>query len=289
MTNHQSHTPATAHETTSASTPRWPLWARLAIIPVLLLLPMVLAMGVLWIYTVILPPQSATDEIIGRILAGVAMTLFTIGLLALYLRLVERRRLSFAGLVFTRWSVPALALGILTSAVVQTAAALAVPATTLRPPETDEYAAAPVVLLVLLAVAQGLLLQGLPEELLFRGYLVKTLASRPWIAIATSVLAFTAIHLLSQGGQQGLGERVLYLSVPFGFAVSAVGLALLTRSLWSAIGIHAGMHFAGMVAASQGIGDGPAMWVALGTTHTLIGVIALVLWARRGTQIEYRW
>lgn len=103
------------------------------------------------------------------------------------------------------------------------------------------------------------------------------------LAIGVSVAYFGAMHLLSSGGQQNLGERFIYLFPAAAFGLSAVALALLTRSLWAAVGVHAGFHFATAVATVQGVGDGPAMWVATGIAHTAIGLVARALWARRGT------
>lgn len=48
----------------------------------------------------------------------------------------------------------------------------------------------------------------------------------------------TAIHPVSQGGQQLVAEHVLYLALPLGFSLLAVGLLLWTWSLWAAVGVH---------------------------------------------------
>ena len=62
-----------------------------------------------------------------------------------------------------------------------------------------------------------------------------------------------------------------------------MGLALLTRSLWTAVGVHAGFHLATFAAVPFGLGDGPALWLLTGIGHALVGAAALTLWARRGT------
>lgn len=271
--------------------PRWPALAR-AFVPVTILLSaLLLAQVVMAVISPLLPQATEADltpAAAGIVIPCALTSIFSVALLSVYLRLVERRSLSFAGFVFTRWSLLLFALGVAAASLAHAFGSVVGEATgTLRHTplfNTD----APLWLVVIAALAPALLLQGFPEELLFRGYMIKTFAGRPWIAVAASVGFFTVMHLVSNGGQQNLAERFYYLIPVFGFALSAAGLALLTRSLWAAVGVHAGSHLATFVGAAVfGIGDGPALWVAQGVGHTLIGAIALVLWARRGTSVEY--
>jgi len=60
--------------------------------------------------------------------------------------------------------------------------------------------------LVLHQVNLAFLLQGFPEELVWRGWLVRSLGDGR-IAGITSVIGFTLIHLISKGGQEGWIER----------------------------------------------------------------------------------
>ncbi|SPD87408.1 hypothetical protein [Micropruina glycogenica] len=51
--------------------------------------------------------------------------------------------------------------------------------------------------------------------------------------------------------------------------------------------MHAGFHLATFVGVPFGLGNGPALWVLTGSGHTLIGVVALVLWSRRDARVDY--
>ncbi len=266
--------------------PRWPTWARI-IAPVAILLTALVSASLITAPIMLLLPYSNALESGRNLVASVLASVFTVALLWLYLSFVERRTLSFTGFRFTKLSLAMFGVGALASAAVLAAAAAPATATgTLRPYATD-FEGVPTALVIALLIAQAVLLQGLPEELLFRGYLVNTLAARPWVAVGASTLLFTVIHLASGGGQQGMVERFIYLLPPFGFSLSAVGLALLTRSLWTAVGVHAGIHLATFAAVPFGLGDGPALWLLTGIGHALVGAVALTLWARRGTRVEY--
>lgn len=126
-------------------------------------------------------------------------------------------------------------------------------------------------------VAQLLLIvtqQGVPEELIFRGYLLRSLRMSPMAAIIVSSLAFGVLHLISSGGQQNVGERFLYLMMPLGFGFLAAVLTIRLDSLWAAIGVHVGFHLATRAGMMAGLGDGPWLWVASGLLFLLIGAVA---------------
>lgn len=267
--------------------PRWPAWVRVIAV-VLLFIGTLLATAAITAPLAMVMPETQNADLVRRIIIQVLFAILLVVALRVFLRVVERRPLSWIGVRFTRWSLPLLLVGAAVSAVV-TAVAVAVmrtggapqPGEALVPPGT------PTALIVVLAITQGMLLQGLPEELVYRGYMIRTLAARPVTAVVTSVLVFTVLHLVSNSGQSGVLEHVLYLATPFGFAVSAAGLALLLRSIWAAVGIHSGFHWALMVASTSVPTNEPAMWLALGAGHTLVGMAALAVWLRRGATVDY--
>jgi membrane protease YdiL (CAAX protease family) len=126
-------------------------------------------------------------------------------------------------------------------------------------------------------LAQAFLLQAIPEELLFRGWLLSSLRARPGVAIVASTLAFTAIHLVSSGGQQNLAERFVYLALPLGFSLLAVGLLLWSGSLWAAVGVHGGFHVGmAVVATSLPAVDPVLSWVAIGAAQGVAGLVLIV-------------
>lgn len=220
-----------------------------------------------WILTVIVVGQSA--------LVCALVLLFC----TLLLR-VQGLRLRDAGLRWTRRSPWSLLAGIGIGAVVVLGVGLPLTwAGVLRPSEDFGL---PWWGLVIAGFAQALLLQGFPEELLFRGYQMTALRLRPTAALFISAGIFGAIHLASSGGQQNLLERLLYLAMPFGFAVAGGALMILLDSLWAAVGVHSGLHLGSLLGLFVGLGYGPALWVGCGLVWTVLGVVLLVVAKRQG-------
>lgn len=210
--------------------------------------------------------------------SGLVLALVVLGVRVLVTRL-DRRALRHTGWTWTPSSLRLLGLGLALSLAVVLLAQLVASSSGRAPDALGEpaWAAAAVLL------AQAVLLQGVPEELLFRGYLMQTLHRRPLLALTTSTLLFGAIHLLSSGGQQGWGERLVYLTMPTAFGFTAGALLLLTRSLWPAVGVHVGFHLATLLAMLLGLaGTGPAAWLATAVGYAVPGAAALVIWLRRG-------
>ena len=67
-------------------------------------------------------------------------------------------------------------------------------------------------IVIVQSLVLGLVVQGFPEELLWRGYLMQTLPwrSRTLIALYSAGL-FGLMHLVSSGGQENVWERILYI------------------------------------------------------------------------------
>lgn len=135
---------------------------------------------------------------------------------------------------------------------------------------------APLALVIAYGLARAFLLQGIGEEVLWRGYVLQSLSARPKRALWVSVLVFTAMHLISQGGQDGALDRVLYLIPTFGFALLAGCLALWTRSVWPAIGIHGGFHTGHVVATVAGVNSlSIPQEVAVGLIMTVLALVVV--------------
>lgn len=140
-----------------------------------------------------------------------------------------------------------------------------------------------IVLGIIVKLAQAFFLQGIPEELLFRGYLMQTMRERPKLALLVSTVFFGILHLFSTGSQQNLGERFIYLLWPAGFGFCAAALVLRLHSLWPAIGIHAGSHLANLILQFTAINAGrPVTWITVGLAYFLVGALILrgVDWQR---------
>jgi membrane protease YdiL (CAAX protease family) len=200
----------------------------------------------------------------------------------LWMRWVERAPIRAAGWRWGRRSIVWLLLGIVVAAGSVLAVTAVLPAT--GPVISDEALfgdaeATPLMLALLIVYYLGLAFvqQGIPEELLFRGMLLWSLRERPVMAVVVSTLAFTAIHLVSNGGQQTAWQHVLYLALPFGFALLATGLLLWTGSLWAAAGVHGGFHVGNYAAvAFLPQVDAVASWLAIGGVQAAIGLVLVV-------------
>lgn len=221
-----------------------------------------------------------------------AMNLLTLlvalGGVALLARLDGRRRLRDVGWNLTRTSLPLLGVGMVISATVVVCAGAPLTAAGLLRPEDAGIAGEPVWAVLVIGLSQAFVLQAIPEELIFRGYLLGSLRMRPLPAVLVSGLTFGALHLASQGGQQGWVERLAYLAMPIGFGLAAGALVLLTRSLWVAVGVHGGLHVTLLVAAlleqadpALTIGNGPALWLLTGLGLTAVAAAAMILLARQ--------
>ncbi len=205
-------------------------------------------------------------------------------LLVLLARYVDRVRLRDYGCRWDARSLPALLLGIGVSlAVVVPGTALVGALGWLRPLDAGDDL--PMWVTVVRILSLAFLLQGIPEELIFRGYLLTTLRQHgPVVAVWISAVLFGVLHLVSQGGQQNALERVLYLAWPFGFGLAAGALCLVTRSVWSAVGIHAGSHLATFVCTLLGFGEGPAAWLMIGALYVIVAVATMNRFRRTSPQ-----
>lgn len=220
----------------------------------------------------------------GSLVAFVLLQVAMLGLVVLvvwaWLRSVERRRLRDAGWTWTRSSIAWLLLAVVVAGGL-TVAAVAVLPSTGAVADPESFGSGPVWFGVVALVSQSFLLQAVPEELLFRGWLLSALRSRPLLAIIVTTLSFTVIHLASNGGQQSFAEQLLYLALPFGFSLLAVGLLLWTRSLWAAVGVHGGFHLGNATAVVfLPEVDAALSWVVIGASHALVGAV-LIVWALR--------
>ena len=125
---------------------------------------------------------------------------------------------------------------------------------------------------IILAFGLGFLLQAIPEEIIFRGWLIPSLGNTK-LAVALSVVTFGVIHIVSQGGQQNLVERFIYLIMPLGFAFAAAIVRLASHSVWAAIGVHGGLHISGTIMFFLPNESSPLQWTLLGVLWVLVGII----------------
>ncbi len=279
--------------TSTVPASRWPWFVQVLLCPVLLFAAIYASVPLL-----LVPGLERLDRpgtpLLEALAVGVLLVmnlltlLIAVGGVALLARLDGRRRLRDVGWRVDRAGLPLLGLGVLLSAVVVVAAGAPLTvAGALRPMDAG-IAGVPLWQVLLVGLSQAFLLQAIPEELIFRGYLLGSLRMRPLPAVLVSGASFAALHLASSGGQQGWGERVAYLAMPLGFGLAAGALSLLTRSLWVAVGIHGGLHVTLLASAllervdpALAIGNGPALWLLAGLGWTIVAAVAMVALARR--------
>lgn len=141
---------------------------------------------------------------------------------------------------------------------------------------------------LLITASMAFLLQGIPEEVIWRGWLIPSLGGGR-VAVALSVTVFSLLHLLSDGGQADVVERIVYVAMPFGFSFAAAMARLASGTTWAAVGVHAGFHLANHATALVGAVDSPVLHLFLGLGWAAVGWgIARVFrermpWARRSS------
>ena len=266
---------------------RWPVWVRALVVPCVLMfgnyvlyLPLALVLSP-WLNAAPGWVQGVVFVILGCVVAATAIVFVVI-----LMRYVDRRPVRDAGLFFSAGSIPAFLLGVLASVVVIVPAGFALEsAGLLREVQPMQGSAGAI---VLSAVVAGLIVQGFPEELVWRGYLMQTVDWRPWPIALYSSAVFAALHILSSGGQQGFGERLLYVVQAFAFAFLAAALYRATGQLWAAVGVHAGLHFTHAWTESVGIGSGPNAWLVETAGYLILGVAVMIWCDRTGRNVPRR-
>jgi len=208
-----------------------------------------------------------------RIAAGVVISALTIAVIALLLRR-ERRGLADAGLTGIRsgwrlalwgalvWAVPAaLAFAVLAA---------------LGAPLSISSDAADVVLTVVLLVLAVLLLEALPEELVFRGYVTTALGdlTRGWATIVVQAVLFTLFAGVLRQNWNAT-DLSLFLAMGIGFGY----IRMVTGSIWMSIGFHLAFQTGSqLVLAHDAVafsGDTGAAMIALGVVPFTVAAVVV--------------
>lgn len=271
----------------SAATPdtarpprRWHWIVRSLIVMALMLGNYVLYLPTLALVGPWFSQQNTAVQSIVYVLIALLVPATAIAFIALLMRFVDRRPLRETGLFLGQGSIPAFLIGAVPTAVIVLIAGFALNAAGLVRPAEPSQAQAWVK--VIMVITMGLIVQGFPEELLWRGYLMQTLPWRNrWGVAAFSAALFGSMHVVSNGGQEDAVERyLLYPLAAMAFAFLAAALYQLTGQLWAAVGVHAGMHFATGYTEYIGLGSGPVRWLVEGACYVAIAV-AVLIWIDR--------
>jgi uncharacterized protein len=197
--------------------------------------------------------QAATTWLpaaVSHAAAGLGITASALGLVFLLRRHADRRPWSGIGLTADRTAILHLLFGIVLATIVSTVAAATAVQLGLADwswwanatKDTKESPKQGLATAIIMIVMSALLVQGFPEELVFRGYMFRNLGQRLplWATVASSSLIFGSMHLLSNGGATTLGERMLYAVTMTGFGLMLAACRTVSGALWLGIGFHGG-------------------------------------------------
>jgi membrane protease YdiL (CAAX protease family) len=194
--------------------------------------------------------QAATTwlpSVISQAAAGLGITASVLGLVFLLRRHADRRPWSGIGLTLDRAAIPHLLFGIVLAVIVTTVAAAVTVQLGLADwgwsaDATKRSVEQGLVTTIIMITMSTLLVQGFPEELVFRGYMFRNLGQTLplWATVASSSLIFGSMHVFSNSGATTLGERVLYVVAMTGFGLMLAACRTVSGTLWLGIGFHGG-------------------------------------------------
>lgn len=217
---------------------------------------------------------SWTLVLLKRGLAIATIPLFAIGVIWLLNRFVDHRRFVVSGIRINRRTVPALVLGTAISLIVIIPAAVVMGrlgiAEVVEVTSNKPLWAATIYTLIL-----GFVMQGSTEEFIWRGWLSQSVGGS-WLrqAVITSI-GFGLIHILSNGGHDSFGEGALYMVNAAAFGFAAATLYFATGSIWTAVGIHGGLHLANYFAVLLGGALGWQLNLVSLVLYCLVGLIVM--------------
>lgn len=240
---------------------RKPIWA--VLITVVAMFAAVL--GGSSLASLLFPRESLFYTIFG----SVAVTLAAVLIVWSLRRFVTRQPWSGLRLTWDRRALPRFLVGLAAAmAAILLANTVAVAVGVARFVTVDPGGSAYPVL-ILLVIFPVLLGQAFPEEVLWRGHLYDTLPPR--ITLVTTSLAFGAMHIVSNGGQEGVAEHLLYVLMACALGFGCGAARERTGSLWAAIGFHTGFHLAHRIAPAESIRYGVQLaLLAAATTATAV-------------------
>lgn len=188
------------------------------------------------------PLQLATAALplpLPMLIGGVAVSASVLGLVHLLRRYVDRAPQDLVRV--DRTTLPLLLSGIVIAAAVALLGGAVSVWLGFADWGVDTGVTAWPVVIVSLA-ASTLLVQGFPEELVFRGYIFANLRERLSLrgTIVVSSLVFGSIHVVSHSGAATLGQRLVYAVMAVGFGLMLACCRAVSGSLWLGVGFHAG-------------------------------------------------
>ena len=134
--------------------------------------------------------------------------------------------------------------------------------------------------------ALSFLLQGFPEEIVYRGYMVQTLERKPLPTLLISSSLFALMHIVHiipfLGGSI---EGLLNIFYAFCFGMLACLLKFLFHTTWAAVAVHGGLHMTSEILSMLGLT--PSMYGLInGLLMLLTAVFLLYRYRNRLTSWE---
>lgn len=138
------------------------------------------------------------------------------------------------------------------------------------------------------SLSAAFILQGIPEEVVFRGYMSQTLTKstpvqRMWITSFVFMLLHWAFLFAYP-----INELPIQFFYPFIFGVLAFILMYLFKSTWAAVGVHGGIHVFRFLLGSIGYHEN-LMQITLISGIMLVVSILLFMFKREQFKPENNW
>jgi membrane protease YdiL (CAAX protease family) len=185
--------------------------------------------------------------VISHTAAGLSVAASVLGLVFMLRRHADRRPWSGVGLTLNRAAIPHLLSGMVLATILAAVVGAAVVHLGLADcawsaVATNKSAEQGLASTIIVIALSTLLVQGFPEELVFRGYMFRNLGARLplWAMVTVSSLIFGSMHVFSSGGATTLGERMLYAVAMTGFGLMLAACRTVSGALWLGIGLHGG-------------------------------------------------
>ncbi len=212
--------------------------------------------------------------------AGVASTVVAAIVIGVLTRFVDRRRLYRLGVAVGKRTPFVFLAGLVAVAAPVVVTALVASATGQTTSSSQPFPS------LVMVLALAFLMQAVPEELLFRGYLFQTsAASLPaWGVVVLSSGLFGALHILSQSGATSFSQKLLYVVMATGLGALATAMRIAGGSVWAAVGVHGGFHLTNYAVASWWVQPLPGAFVAYYSTLTVAlfsATAAVLFWAAK--------
>lgn len=108
----------------------------------------------------------------------------------------------------------------------------------------------------LTSFSAAFLVQGFPEELIFRGYMTQALRTKysPIVSLFITSGLFTLIHAFHIF-REGLVSGLLTMFIAFSLAFLAYLLKCIFETTWAAVAVHGGVHFTRMMLVLLGFSE----------------------------------